>query len=125
MVKNSVLKTFFDFFFNLIMNDSVLFQVQFRTLGKALCNLSRSLNDLNGGKTSVVMFIGSCRNIFFVTRADAVTESVKYYRLYNSTEVRFISFLSGGFTMQEVPAFHNFRICDPRLLVVWFQALIL
>ena len=84
--------------FTLKMNDSVLFQVQFRTLGKALCNLSRSLNDLNGGKTSVVMFIGSCRNIFFVTRADAVTESVKYYRLYNSTEVRFISFLSGGFT---------------------------
>ena len=82
------------------MNDSVLFQVQFRTLGKALCNLSRSLNDLNGGKTSVVMFIGSCRNIFFVTRADAVTESVKYYRLYKSTEVRFISFLSGGFTQE-------------------------
>ena len=83
------------------MNDSVLFLVQFRTLGKALCNLSRSLNDLNGGKTSVVMFIGSCRNIFFVTRADAVTESVKYYRLYNSTEVRFISFLSGGFTIAQ------------------------
>ena len=67
-------------------------------VSKALCNLSRSLNDLNGGKTSVVMFIGSCRNIFFETRADAVTESVKYYRLYNSTEVRFTTFSSGGFT---------------------------
>ena len=45
------------------------------------------------------MFIGSCRNIFFVTRADAVTESVKYYRLYNSTGVRFTIFPSGGFTI--------------------------